>query len=200
MRQSEQAERAPTERLLEAAIGEIERVGLGRLTVRAVAQAAGVNVAAVNYYFRSKEALVQAALEATIRHLVQDCELPIARMATEPEAGLSELVLYLLEGGLRFPRIGKAHLHGAFIEDNYDGPFPRLFSPVLARLRDALRAAVPGLSERDAAQRVTALLSAVLFPVFFGGLFATLGALASAEQRQHYADKLVRQALSPPAP
>ena len=46
----------PRERLVEAAIQEMERRGLSQLTVRAVAAAAQMNVAAVNYHFRSKQA------------------------------------------------------------------------------------------------------------------------------------------------
>ncbi len=184
-------------RLVDAAIEQIEHHGLARLTVRGVAAAAGVNIAAVNYHFRTKDALVSAALEGSIRHMVGDCEAMLDRMPRDPAASLEELLGYLVEGALRFPRIGKAHLHDGFIADDYSGPFPTLFLPVMVRLRDALRAAVPGLGEGEAARRVVAMLSAVLFPAFFSGLYQPLHALSSPADRAAYARELARQALAP---
>ena len=66
-------------------------------------------------------------------------------MATDAEA-LEELLLYYLEGVLRYPRLTKAHLHAPLVTDDYSGPFGVLMAPVSERLRDALHAIVPGLS------------------------------------------------------
>ena len=197
MNMAKQNKRPPPERLIAAAIEQIEAHGLGQLTVRGVAAAAGANVAAVNYYFRSKEALVAAALEASIDHMVEDCEAYLDAMAEQPHQALVDLLGYLLEGALRFPRISKAHLHDAFLLDDYSGVFPRMMTPVMQRLRGALQAAVPGLSSEQAAQRVIAALSAVFFPAFFAGFYTPLEAL-SAPARANYVRELARQACAPP--
>ena len=190
----------PRERLIEAAIREIERHGLSQLTVRAVAAAAQMNVAAVNYHFRSKQALVDAALESTIRHMLGDTDEILSRLPAEPQAVLAELFTYYLEGTLRYPRISRAHLHDAFVADDYAGAFPRLFAPVLLRLRDALRSLVPGLDQRQAERRVVASLSALFFPALFTGLYRGLGTLSSAGERREYAAELARRCLAPAAP
>lgn len=187
----------PRERLIEAAIREIERAGLSTLTVRAVAAAAEMNVAAVNYHFRSKQALVEAALESTIAHMLGDTDEILARLSEAPQAVLAELFTYYLEGALRYPRICKAHLHEAFVADDYGGAFPRLFAPTLLRLRDALRALVPGLDLRQAERRVVASLSAVFFPAFFTGLYRGLGTLNNASERREYAAEIARRSLAP---
>ncbi|WP_437587296.1 TetR/AcrR family transcriptional regulator [Sorangium sp. So ce1000] len=189
----------PRQRLVVAAIDQIEKHGMGQLTVRRLAAAAGVNIAAVNYYFRSKEALVTAALEGSIRNMLADSEEFLARMADEPLEALSGLLGYYLEGGMRYPNVGRAHLHDAFHADDYSGPFPKLFAPVMERLRDRVQTAVPGLDERAAARRVVAALSAVFFPAFFAGLYAGLNALASPADRLAYARELARQTLAPVA-
>src|SRR5688572_4916261 len=111
MKRKRRARRPPPERLIEAAIGEIEARGLADLTVRGVAAAAGMNIAAVNYYFRSKEALVATALERTLQNMIADTAQLLDHMQEDPPRVLAELLAYYLEGGLRFPRIGKAHLH-----------------------------------------------------------------------------------------
>lgn len=76
---------------------------MAKLTVRAIAAAAGVNVAAVSYYFGSKEALLQAAREATLRHILEDTEVILGRSHPPAEA-FAELLHYYLEGALRYPR------------------------------------------------------------------------------------------------
>ena len=189
-------EQAP-QRLIAAAIEEIEQHGLGQLTVRNVAAAAGVNIAAVNYYFRSKETLVAAALEGSVLHMVEDTDAYIARLPRDPQAVLTELLAFYLEGALRYPRLSRALLHDAFTTDDYRGPFPTLFGPAMQRMRDAVRAVVPGLDDRRAAQRVIAALSAVFFPAFFAGLYAPFAALESEADRQRYAEEIARQVLAP---
>jgi AcrR family transcriptional regulator len=187
----------PRERLVEAAIQEIERRGLSQLTVRAVAATAAMNVAAVNYHFRSKQALVDAALESTIAHMLGDTDEILSRLNEDPQAVLAELFTYYLEGALRYPRICKAHLHEAFVAEDYGGVFPRAFAPTLLRLRDALRSLVPGLDHRQAERRVVASLSAVFFPAFFAGLYRGLGTLSNASERREYAAEIARRSLAP---
>ncbi len=119
----------PRQRLVVAAIDQIEKHGVGQVTVRKIAAAAGVNIAAVNYYFRSKEALLAAALDGSIRHMLADSEEFLARMPDDPLEALSGLLGYYLEGGLRYPNVGRAHLHDGFRADDYSGPFRRSSRP-----------------------------------------------------------------------
>jgi AcrR family transcriptional regulator len=194
----------PRERLIEATILEIERHGLSQLTVRAVAAAADMNIAAVNYHFRSKQALVTAALESSIVHMLEDTDAILARLpeAPEPEAPeevFTELLGYYLEGCLRFPRISKAHLHDGFVADDYSGTFPQRFAPVLERLRVTLCEALPGLDTELAARRVIAALSGVFFPAFFAPLFQCFAALDTPQARSLYVLQLAHHALAPVA-
>lgn len=191
------APETPRERLIEATVSEIERHGLSQLTVRGVAAAAEMNIAAVNYHFRSKQALVEAALESSITHMLEDTDALLARLPDDPEQGLADLLAYYLEGCFRYPRISKAHLHAGFVADDYSGSFPTRFAPVLGRLRDALCAALPELPAARAAERVMAALSAVFFPAFFAPLYQSLHTLDSPEQRTRYAREVARQALLP---
>lgn len=189
----------PRARLVEAAIEQIEQHGLANLTVRDVAAAASANIAAVNYHFGSKDALVHAALEVAMRHTLEDIEDILESVARDPKLGFQELLEYLISGSLRFPRLSKALLHDAFSSDDYTGPFPIQFAPMMARIRDALQRAVPGLTPTAAARRTVAALSAVFFPTFFVGLFRDLCSLQSERDRREYAAELTRQMLAPVA-
>jgi TetR/AcrR family transcriptional regulator, regulator of cefoperazone and chloramphenicol sensitivity len=188
----------PRQRLVEAVIGEIERVGVARVTVRGIAAAAGMNIAAVNYHFRSKEALLAAAMEGSIRRLVDDCLDLLAAMAGAPELALTGLFGYLLDGAAEYPRVTRAHLHDAFVSEDYSGPFPTLFAPVVEQLRSRLSAAVPALDGPQAARRTVAALSAVFFPVFFPELFARLHGTDTGPARRAYCQELARTALAAP--
>ena len=58
----------PRQRLLETAGQIFAEKGFDGATVREICRRAGVNIAAVNYYFRDKERLyIEAVKEATLR-------------------------------------------------------------------------------------------------------------------------------------
>jgi AcrR family transcriptional regulator len=63
---------SPKAKLIEAVIHEIEAHGISKVTVRGIAVAADMNVASVSYYFGSKNELVAAALDGSIRHMIED--------------------------------------------------------------------------------------------------------------------------------
>jgi AcrR family transcriptional regulator len=61
----------PRGRLLEAALRIFAEKGVHAASVREITEAAGANIAAVNYYFGSKSALVAATLERYVRPIVR---------------------------------------------------------------------------------------------------------------------------------
>ena len=60
------------QRLIDAARQLLADHGEADVSLRAITEAAGANVAAVSYHFGSKETLVRAAIEQSIERLVQD--------------------------------------------------------------------------------------------------------------------------------
>ncbi|MCC5794671.1 MAG: TetR family transcriptional regulator [Chromatiales bacterium] len=64
--EAEQPDRSARDRVLDAAIRIVGESGAGRLTLEAVAEAAGISKGGLLYHFRSKEALLLGLLE---RHL-----------------------------------------------------------------------------------------------------------------------------------
>ncbi|MGK3990797.1 helix-turn-helix domain-containing protein [Sorangium sp. So ce136] len=54
------------ERIFTSCMAVIEREGIEALTVRAIAEEARMNVAAINDYFRSKDRLLEQVLRRTI--------------------------------------------------------------------------------------------------------------------------------------
>jgi AcrR family transcriptional regulator len=186
---------SPKAKLIEAVIHEIEAHGISKVTVRGIAVAADMNVASVSYYFGSKNELVAAALDGSIRHMIEDSHT-IMGMGTGPDV-LATLLNYYLEGSLRFPRLTRAHMDDAFRLDDYSGAFPTLFMPVISALCDWLASQMPHLSSQVVERRVIAALSGVFFPAFFPGIFAGQATFQNEEGRSCYVAHLVFGVLAP---
>jgi len=60
------------QRLIDATRELLAEHGEGGVSLRAITEAAGANVAAVSYHFGSKETLVRAAIEQSIERLLQE--------------------------------------------------------------------------------------------------------------------------------
>lgn len=95
-----EAGKATRDHILEVTLAFIQQEGLSSLTVRTIAERAGVNVAAVNYHFGSKEALIQevmlqltAGLRQAFTHLNDSRIPPTERL----HRFLDELSLALLQ-------------------------------------------------------------------------------------------------------
>ena len=156
-----EAQATTRSRILEAALVVIERDGAERATVRAIASEAGVNVAAINYHYRSKDELLEAAVAGTWAHAIQDLRSFLVVEPVSLKDRIEDFVLYLLRGGRQYPNLTRAYLFGAGA-----GPYPailegqRAFAAEFAARVGSLLGRAP-----DAALvvRTTALYSFCLF-------------------------------------
>jgi AcrR family transcriptional regulator len=106
------------EKIVAAAVECIERYGINGTTNRRIAALAGVNSAAINYYFRSKEILVQRCMQVTLENAFGEHEfddLPEGPAAERMEAMFD----HLIEGGCQYPGITRAHFYELITEGNY---------------------------------------------------------------------------------
>jgi AcrR family transcriptional regulator len=117
---------APPERIVLATIGCVERHGVTGTTVRRIAEEAGVNIAAINYYFGSKERLLETAFAHTLHEgfpkALHELKVFIARRGGDIEAGTVEFFRDYLPQAFSHPRISVAHLQTALLDQDYAGP------------------------------------------------------------------------------
>jgi AcrR family transcriptional regulator len=157
----------PRERIVYAAMACLERTGLQGLTVRAIAAEAGVNVAAVNYYFGGKDALLA---EMRARQLATGFLEPLAELdmlLAIPDMPRREALRQFFHGFIqdmcRYPRTVEAHLHDGLVRQDYSGPafsgLTAFMEGILECTRDML---APG-SEVELRTSVAQLWSAILF-------------------------------------
>ena len=181
------------ERIVLAAITCIERLGLDRVTVRAIAAEADVNVAAINYYFGSKDALIEQALETTLHNAFSLEELyPLLDRGMEVAAALEEFLVEYMGNGLQWPGIAEAHFHGPLTRQEYPERFLERFTEMLERFRELLASRV--LDKDPDRQMLSAVQfwNAVMFPILVPGLFFDAGIdFHDAAERRQYVRSLI---------
>ena len=190
-------ERGPgtRERILVSAIERIERDGAATLTTRAIAAAAGVNVAAINYYFRTKGALLRSALELAWANAARDFAAILEAPGPDAGAGLPALVTAMLEGGFRFPEMTRSIIAASpgWNAGGYAGESPmETMNGLLSRAALLALAVREAPAEPAFGMRLAMLLSAILFPIVSGGPGAIpwLGPLSDEAGRARYAAML----------
>ena len=125
-------------KIIEATIACIEREGIQAVTIRKIARLAGVNSAAINYYFRSKEKLVEEVMRTTVEHVFEDLEEVLNDEKRTVQERIRLLFSDFMEGAIMYPGISKAHLYEPLVNDNYEVLFVRLLNRFLHNLAKKL--------------------------------------------------------------
>ena len=162
---------SPEKRILEATIACIEQDGIDNLTTRKIAEQAGVNVAAINYYFRSKERLVEEVMKMTIQHMQEDLLEIIHQESTPFLQRLENVVIWLIEGGKRFPKMLMAHMYGILVEKRTDTLAMRRFQDIFEHMYRQAVAAYPALPPENVRAALAQVMSAAFFTMLAPDFF-----------------------------
>jgi AcrR family transcriptional regulator len=115
-------EMSTRERIMITTIRLIERDGVHGLTTRTISREANVNIAAINYYFSSKQKLIEESLQLALNHMFSDTSDIISKKGeTDANSLLRNVMFYFIEGSVRYPGIIKAMLHEPINNNKYDG-------------------------------------------------------------------------------
>ncbi|WP_224360396.1 TetR/AcrR family transcriptional regulator [Hyalangium versicolor] len=183
-------------RILEAAIACIEREGLEATGIREIAREAGVNSAAINYYFGSKEDLIARVLESTLDQafgaLLGDFD-KLRESGLEVKAALEKVLEDHLVHSARYPRIAHAHLRDALVKQKYDGPAVKRLTAFLTELAPRIAPATPHLSDEQLRMALSQIWSTILLPGMLPHLFEAFAPIDFAHEEKRRA--WVRQIL-----
>ena len=154
-----------------ATISCIEKYGIHRTTIRQIGQEAGVNSAAISYYFRSKDALIQRALDIALNNAFD-----IENFKDSIGLPISERLISVFEGmtigSIKFPNLTRAFLSGLFTSTDDDAPVVRKLHAFLDILRDEILEARPEKSGAEIKRLLMQLSCATfLFPSIFQQFF-----------------------------
>lgn len=127
------------EKIIAAAVDCLEKYGMEGTTNRVIAKAAGINSAAINYYFRNKEVLIQKVMERTMDNAFDwkdFADLP----GNTPAERCIGIFNHLIEGGLNYPGITRAHFHDLLTSGRYDSLMVKRLNQFAVQLCDDLQA------------------------------------------------------------
>ncbi len=154
-------------KIIDAAIACIEEFGLQGATNRRIAEKAGVNLAAINYYFRTKENLIDRVMETTLNNAFdwKDIEKLPGRTAKERCIAVFE---DLIVGGINYPGITRAHFHDLITDGNYNSQIVKNYNEFMSKLCTDLASRGANLPKEQlsmaCAQIAFACLMAILAP------------------------------------
>jgi AcrR family transcriptional regulator len=196
---------ATQEKILDAAEGLFMEHGFEATTLRQITAAAGVNLAAVNYHFGSKEELFQAVLTRRLDPMNQERVALLARFERDAPQMLScERILAAMfipalklardpkRGGKNFLRLlGRAYADPA--------PFIRHFlseqyAVMIARFKAAFGRALPHLPRKELSWRLHFVMGALSYTL--AGTDA-LKLIAALNPRASADDEMLLRRLAP---
>lgn len=158
------------EHILISTINAIEKHGLDNLTTRLIAEEAGVNNAALHYYYGTKDNLIEEALNHTANHMLGDSK-DILSTDESIETRLRELLVYIIEGVEKFPNIIRAHLMGPFYYADRRETLTQLLGSWIELTEHAIRESGAGRST----QQIKFSLDMIFSYIIMYGLFKTRG-------------------------
>jgi len=180
-------------RIVEAAITCIERDGLQGVTIRSIAREAGVNSAAISYYFRSKDVLMNEALAMTLENAFGDWEVLLREKSGNLHARIRAILVEIFEGSLRFPGIVRAHLYDTFVNGTGNTAFIKRFTKFLSSLTQEMSVLFPDGSVGEIGAQIIQMVSAVLLPGILPQLYRRASGMdfSRTEGRTAYVDSLL---------
>ena len=158
------------QKIILAAIDCIEKYGISGATNRQIARMAGVNIAAINYYFRSKDVLIKRCMEITLKNAFDLSDFSPMPGIPAQERCIA-IMMDLIEGGFRYPGISRAHFHNLLAEGQYDPLLVEHINRFIDELADDLRKRGCGLETDELKLALIQVMSAVLLAILAPDLF-----------------------------
>ncbi len=185
------------QKIIDAAIECIEIYGVQGATNRKIAEAAGVNNAAINYYFRSKENLIQRCMEVTLENAFdfKDYESLPGNTARERCAAIFN---DLIAGGTQYPGLTRSHFYTLLIDGTYESLAVRKLNEFVLHLVSDMQERKIGMDEKDLQLACVQITSAVMMAILAPRLFQSSLDMDMADEstRKVFVDCLVGQLLS----
>ncbi|KFB10893.1 TetR/AcrR family transcriptional regulator [Nitratireductor basaltis] len=196
---------SPRDRILDAAERTFAEHGIEQASLRQITTAADVNIAAVNYYYGSKEQLVFAVLDRMAerinsrRHMLLD-EAEARMQAGGKAITLEEVIDIFIEPYASPGTREYGHLLLKLILNSRTTPnevtnqlLSKHFNPFAERIIRTLKQVVPNLDEADLAWRYFFMIGAVLLGVSDAGGVGRIQYVTREQVSPDNMDKLMQQ-------
>lgn len=185
------------EKILQATVDCIEEYGINGTTIRRIGNKAGMNSAAINYYFRSKGILMDRVLQATLDNAFNWDDFKYTEALPLHEQ-LDEIFIFLAVKPIQFRNITQAHLYEIVQHANYQTELTTKLNGFLEKVFGEVRRKKPELPDEEIRLALTQLAAATL-PFFstFSNLYNSFSGLdmSKEENRIRYVKRLVEKLI-----
>jgi AcrR family transcriptional regulator len=185
------------DKIILATIECIEKYGISGATNRQIASVAGVNIAAINYYFRSKEVLIRRCMEITLKNAFDLSEMSSMSGMAAQERCIA-ILMDLMAGGYQYPGITHAHFFNLLAEGKYDALLLQHVNRFVYDLAVDLNKRGCGLAMDELNLALTQIVSAVILLILAPNLFQQQNGIDfhNPETRLPYITRLVDKLLN----
>jgi AcrR family transcriptional regulator len=156
------SEPTPEERIIYATISAIEAEGIRNVTTRSIAREAGVNSAAINYYVRSKDQLMERVLEFTLHNAFGDLDEFIPDGPLTDTAPLKAYYHHMMWGMREYPGICQAHFYEPLVNRSFSSAAMEKLNEFLEVILGKLKPACPPSMHQRLRVSLVQLQSALL--------------------------------------
>ncbi|MCD4775120.1 MAG: TetR family transcriptional regulator [Candidatus Aegiribacteria sp.] len=150
------------QRIILTAIDILNREGISGITTRRIAEQAGVNSAALNYYFGSRDNLIEQALTATLEHAFSDWRMILENEDLNLPIRIFCFLDFTMEGIARYPGLVRSHL----FDTNIPGNSRKLFEDRLAVIIDDLAVKLEGTDSQSREELRISLSQTLMISIF----------------------------------
>lgn len=182
--------KATREQIIAVTLTAIQKEGLSAITIRQIAERAGVNVAAVNYHFGSKDALINEVLV----ELTAGLRSAFVRIAEDDAAPRQRLHRFLDEFSavlLRYPDVYRQAIGNGLLGGDAQRQYLSfLRAEGLQTLKQLVRAETGETNERRLTLRVVQAIGGLIYPLLVGSFIEPAAGVSFAEdevRREHVA-------------
>ena len=194
---------ARRQELLDEAIRQIGRKGYEGTSLDAVASAAGVRKQTLLYYFSTKEALLESALEEVSARVAATLDEALAQTRTNKAIAVIRAVFRLAKDWPEFPAfVREAGRLGPDVAENFAKSLDPLRQRAIGYLQEEMDAG--RIRKQDPSMLLFTLYTSVVGSITEAGvLHAVVGedsGRTTLKRREREVISFVRSALSPPNP
>jgi AcrR family transcriptional regulator len=185
------------EKIITAAIECIEKYGIQDTTNRKIAEIAGINSAAINYYFRSKDVLIQRCMQTTLDNAFDWKDFSKFE-ALPPKEKTVAIFNDLIAGGMQYPGLTRSHFYELVTGGNYDSLIVERFNGFISDLSNDLEKNGVPLDKEELDLACMQITSAVMMMILTPSMFQKKYHfdMHDEAQRMRFLNRLVDKLLS----
>jgi AcrR family transcriptional regulator len=186
----DQADATTQGKILDATVKLLFTTAPSELTTRRIAREAQVNIAAINYHFRSKDELVNRAMEAATAKAFEMGVSVLRAPGKPPRERLLDFLSGYAYGLVKFPGLTRTAFLGLFRKEDSETFYGRLMKEMVGKVGQVIAEAAGSGAAQDSTATALMVLSCVIFPFLVSNTMREAGAVdyVDDDARMRYID------------